>query len=85
MESIKELSDDLYRDRILRARQGSPGEKLYDALELFEFACSWTEAGIRAQHPSASEQDVKRILRERLNLHRKLEWAKWKRPDTLLP
>ena len=85
MENIKELGEQIFRDRVLRARRESPGQKLFDALELFDFACGWTEAGIRNQHPGASDADVKRILRERLNLQRKMEAPKWKQRDTLLP
>jgi hypothetical protein len=85
MESIKELAEDIFRTRVLRARQESPGQKLFDALELFDFACGWTEAGIRAQFPDANDEEVKRILRERLDWQRKREAPKWKHGDMLLP
>jgi hypothetical protein len=85
MENIKELADQIFRDRILRARRESPGQKLFDSLELFDFACGWTEAGIRNEYALASDEEVKRLLRKRLNLQRKLEAPKWKQRNMLLP
>jgi hypothetical protein len=85
MESIKELADDIYREKVVRARRSSPGAKLFDSLELFEFACSWTEAGIRSQHPHADDQEVKRILRARLDWKRRQEAPQWKPGGMLLP
>jgi hypothetical protein len=41
--------------------------------ELFDYACWVTAEGIRMQNPGISEQDVQRILRERLDLARRLE------------
>jgi hypothetical protein len=85
MDDIKELADDIFRDRVLRARQEDPGTKFLDSLKLFDFACSWTEAGIRAEFPDADDREVKRILRERIELQRRLEAPKWKAGNSLLP
>ncbi len=82
---IRAVGQAKFRDRVLLARQESPGAKLFDALQLFEFACGWTEAGIRFQHPEADDREVKRILRERLDLQRRMEAPKWKPDDMLLP
>jgi hypothetical protein len=73
MESIKELADALYREEVERARRMSPEEKFWAGPRLFDMACEVTKAGIRHQHPEASEDEVRRILRERLALAEKLE------------
>jgi hypothetical protein len=85
VDDIQTLADDIFRDRVRRARMESPGEKFLDSLKLFDFACSWTEAGIRSEFPDADDAQVKRILRERLELQRRLEAPKWKAGSMLLP
>lgn len=73
MEPTKELIDELYRDKVLAARRMLPSEKLLEGARLFDFACAITAAGIRHQHPDADEQRVLEILRNRLDLARRLE------------
>ena len=73
MESIQELADDIFRERVLRARAMSPEDKLSSGFELFEFACEITRAGIRHQFPHAAEGDVEHILAQRLALKERLE------------
>jgi hypothetical protein len=50
----------------------SPEEKLFAGAELFDYACEITKAGIRDQFPEADEEEVLRILRERLVLAERL-------------
>jgi hypothetical protein len=66
MEPSRELIDDLYRDKVRAARAMPPEQKLLAGAELFDWACSITMSGIRAQHPEASEERVLQILRDRL-------------------
>ncbi len=73
MQPTKELIDALYWERVERARRMSPGEKLLDGARLFDWACSITAAGIRAQFPEADQRRVREILAERLALARRLE------------
>lgn len=73
MGPTKELLDDIFRERVLRARQTPPEEKLLDGPRLFDWACRITMAGIRHQFPEADEQQVKEILVQRLALARRLE------------
>ena len=73
VEPTPELIEQLYRDDVLAARRMSPEEKLLGGPELFDFACSVTIGGIRAQHPEADDEQVRKILRQRLELARKLE------------
>jgi hypothetical protein len=69
---------DDYREQIDRARSMSGAEKLSAGFELFEHACSVTRAGIRHQHPQASEAEIERLLAERLALRARLEVGQWK-------
>lgn len=70
---IKALADAIFRDRVLRARQMPPEEKLLDGARLFDYACRITEAGIRNEFPDADDQRVAEILRERVDLQRRRE------------
>ena len=73
MKPTKELIDELYRERVLRARRTPPEEKLLAGPRLFERACRIMRDGIQDQYPDANEQTVSRILAERLTLARRLE------------
>jgi hypothetical protein len=73
MEPTQELIDAIYREKVLRARETPPEEKLLDGLRLFDFACRITADGIRNQYPEADEQRVREILAQRLDLQRRLE------------
>ncbi len=73
MGPTKELIDDIFRERVLRARRTPPEDKFLDGARLFDFACRIVKDGIRNEFPNASEQQVQRILFERVNLSRRLE------------
>ena len=73
MEPTKELIDDLYRERVLRARRTPAEEKLLDGPQLFDLACRIAKDGIRNQFPGATDQEVEQILAQRIALHRRLE------------
>lgn len=75
MEPTQELIDAIYRGKVEAARRMSPEEKLFAGAELFDYACEITKAGIRHQLPEADEEEVLRILRERLALAERLEWT----------
>jgi hypothetical protein len=72
VEPTQELIDAVYRDKVEAARRMSPEEKLFAGAELFDYACEITKAGIRDQFPEADEEEVLRILRERLVLAERL-------------
>jgi hypothetical protein len=76
MEAIKELADDIYRDRVRRARQVPMGQKILDGPQLFDMACRLMKDGIRHQFPDADERRVEDILRQRLAILRRLEAAR---------
>lgn len=67
------LIDALYREELLDARAMSPGDKARAGQQLFEAACRITLLGIRRQFPHAPEEQCQELLRERLNLQRRLE------------
>jgi len=73
MRPTKDMIDDIYRERVLRARRTPPEEKLLDGARLFDMSCQIMMDGIRDEHPDADEQQVKDILAERIALLRRLE------------
>jgi len=75
MEPTKELLDELYHDKLDTARRMTPEDKFLAGARLFDYACSITMAGIRHQYPQADEREVLRILRERLDLARRMDEA----------
>jgi hypothetical protein len=70
---FKALADDLYRERVLAARKMPPEEKFLAGEELFDYACSFTLAGIREQFPGITPEEQLRILSKRLMMKENLE------------
>ena len=66
-------AEELFKERIMRARQMSPEEKFLAGEELFEWACSITLAGIRHENPGISDKESRRILEERLAMREQWE------------
>jgi hypothetical protein len=56
--------------QIARYRQMTGEQRLALALELHELACDLSRAGIRRQHPQATQAEVERLLQHRLALAR---------------
>jgi hypothetical protein len=73
MQPTRKLIDELYREEVLRARAMPGEEKLLEGGRLFDRACRVMADGIRDQFPEADEERVQQILRERLDLARRLE------------
>lgn len=73
MEPTKELADELFRERILRARRTPPEEKFLAGARLFDRNCRIMADGIRHEFPDADEQRVREILVQRIELLRRLE------------
>lgn len=73
MEPTKELLAQLDREDLEQARQMTPEQKLLAGGDLFDYACSVTKAGIRAQHPDADEARVLELLRERIQMSMRWE------------
>jgi len=68
MEPSEQLIDEIYREKVIRARNMSPGEKILAGPELFDLACEWARAGIRQQHPEAGEPQLLQLLEDRIQL-----------------
>jgi hypothetical protein len=66
MTPVKELADEIYRQRVQRARVTPIQEKLAAGAEWFEYECRVTCDGIRHQNPGIDESEVQRILGARL-------------------
>jgi hypothetical protein len=73
MEYANEPTDDIFWQRVLRARRRSGEDKLLDGPRLFDMACRIAMDGIRHQYPDADEKRVREILAERIELQRRLE------------
>ena len=71
--ATQRLIDELYREELVEASAMSPAEKARAGQQLFEAACRITLAGIRHQFPEATGKRCQEILRERLDLQRRLE------------
>jgi hypothetical protein len=69
----EQLIRDIYREKVERARAMSDTEKLLAGPRLFERSCRIMCDGIRDQFPQASEEEVLRILQDRLAIVRRLE------------
>jgi hypothetical protein len=81
MEPTRELIDELYRERVLRARRTPPEEKILSGAELFEEACERMAVGIRMDYPDADEAQVRAILARRLALRERMEGCRIARGD----
>jgi len=73
MEPSQKLIDDLYRERVLRARAMPPEQKLLAGARLFHRVCGLMTDGIRSQFPEADDRRVHEILLERLHRLKSLE------------
>jgi hypothetical protein len=63
----------LDRDEPDWAAEMSPADRFIAGARLFDVACRVTMAGIRKQHPGATDAEVLNILRERLEWSRRRE------------
>ena len=73
MQPTKELIDELDWERVQKARQMSPADKLLSGFELFDLTTNIMADGIRSQYANADEHHAQQILRDRLALIRRLE------------
>ena len=69
----QELVDDIYRERVLRARRTPIEQKILAGAELFDFACQMTACRNSHQNPGADEAtSAGNRFVERLDLLRRL-------------
>jgi hypothetical protein len=62
-----------YKRRVERSRQMTPEERFYGTLEMIDLSRELMRAGIRMQVPGADEDDVRRIMRERIRTAQAIE------------
>lgn len=67
------LADELYRERVLRARRTPLEIRLLQGPDLFDLGCETMLMGLRVQLPNASEDELQNALRQRLARGRRLE------------
>jgi hypothetical protein len=67
--------DRLWRAKVDAARAMTPAERLLAGPRLFDLACEFTIAGIRAQQPGISEDGALTALRARVAGGRRRELA----------
>ena len=72
-ESIRQLADEIFRDKVLRARRLSFAEKFRAGGDLFDEMSEVSLAGIRHQHPGADDATVRQIFAERMRIVRRLD------------
>ena len=73
MEPSPQLIDTMFWERVRRAREMPPEEKLLAGARLFDRSCRIMADGIRHQFPDADATHVQEILAARLALVRRLE------------
>ena len=71
----KQLMDDIFIDKVLRARRRSVGAKILDGPRLFDDCCQMMRGGIRSQFPEYTEEQVRSELRRRLAIQRQIQEA----------
>ncbi len=68
-----ELPNELFIERIERARRTPPDQKMWDGPRLFAEACERMKDGLRYRHPQASEEEIMDLLRHQLARLRRLQ------------
>ncbi len=74
------LADELYRERVLRARRTPPEERILDGVRLSDAAVERMRIGVQLRHPEADEPEVTRLLREQIQKLWKLSDHGYYRP-----
>lgn len=69
---IVKLQNEIYRSRVLRARQMTVGERVVDGIRLFEEGMRIMRGGIRSDHPEFSEEQIEAEVARRMRIAKKL-------------
>lgn len=72
---IRQLAEDIFCDKVLRARKTSARQKFLDGMQLFDWACRQTLSGIRHRYPDRDAEEHFRILKKRLANSRRMDEA----------
>jgi hypothetical protein len=76
MDPTQELIDEIYREKVERARREPMHTRMADGVRLFDFVVRIMKDGIRMQFPDADEDRVQELVRERLLIQRRNEAAR---------
>jgi len=77
MIGVPELAAKLAVEDLEQARKMTGVQKLRAGGDLFDEACRWTLAGIRAEHPGISEGEALKELRRRVEQGESKEPPAW--------
>jgi hypothetical protein len=77
MSGIRELAAKLHAEDMEQARRMTGSQKLRAGGDLFDEACRWTLAGIRAERPGITEEEALKELRRRVQEGEKAELLAW--------
>lgn len=77
MQPTHALIDDIYAEKVRRARSTPIEQKLEAGPMLFEMAREAVRSGILAQFPTATAEEVESKLQQRLALAARLEESAW--------
>lgn len=69
----RQLMNDVYVSKVLRARQRTPGEKMLDGPRLFASGCAMMRNGIRWQFPHYTDAEIEAELVRRLAIRRRID------------
>ena len=73
MEPTADLVDAIYREKVLCARRMSPQRRVEVGAELSDLGRQMMREAIRREYPSASQEQIRQFMRERIELSRKLD------------
>lgn len=80
MKFARLTADSLWLEKVRQARAMTPEDRMLAGLRLFAGVCERMKEGLRDEHPGAPEEEIHRLLRERLARLRKLESIRGGRP-----
>jgi len=73
MEPDQRLIDEIYREKVMRARSMSPARRAEIGAELSDVSGRMMREAIRRQFPQVSEAQIHELMRERIELARRLD------------
>lgn len=74
MHPTKPLADALFEEQVRRAQAMTPIERMFEGARLFDQSRQRMRDGIRQEFPGADALYVEEILRQRLDLLKRLEY-----------
>ena len=76
MEPTAEIIDDIYLEKVMRARAAPMAEKILDGPRLYAYACEAVRAGVLSQNPEATPEELRVLIQKRFERIRQLENAR---------